>query len=940
MYLATSISNALKIEPGEGRPLALLLAHSFFAGIALVSFNVASRALFLSVFPADFLPYVYLTSAVVTPATGWAYNRFERAVSFQTLLSGTLIFLTLSVLIFYQSLLIGDPRWTAFGVLVWYSVLFALLSVELWGAAGRLFTLQQGKRLFGLVATGEIVASTIGGFATPLFMQLNGTPSLLLVSCGGLVFCLVFVGVMVRHYGDRLAGGEESREPEQPPERMRDLLRHRYVRLLFLVYLITVTVGHLLEFVFYDQARGRYADEDALARFFGNFMGLEQVLALVLLTFVTARLITRLGIRLSLRVRPIVLLAGSFSLILSAVFSSGGALYFWLAFGTKIADKVLYRSINAPCFLLLYQPLPRNRRLGTQVAIESTIGPIAGGVAGLILLGYRWLGVVNPVYLNLVTFGLIAGWIFVGLRVYGEYRQTLSNALVTRTLEGGAIALDEAELMDVVRASLESPFAGEVIYALDLLEKSEIEIEDNLITLLEHRDPHVRSDALGRLMRMDSPQSSPAVRRLLENEHDPRVQAAALKALCEIEEAEDVETVSAYLEHPDPTIRAGAVVGLLRSGGLDGILMAGRQVISGERSEDPNERAFVADVLGEVGVRSFYRPLAQLLHDEDSTVRRRALVASGKVRSPRLWPAVLEAVSDRMIYRDAMAALAEGGDSALMVLRAGFMSSATSNVVKARIARVMGRIGTPRAISFLEEHLNYDERDVRSEVLHSLHLCGYSPSKDKGAEILRVLRKESADAAFALALAVDLGDAEPWDLVRRALLREIQQIQRRCLYFLTFLFDSRTLMHANDSLQNPSPEQRAYALEVLDTTISRSLKPMVMPLFETSDPARRLGRLNALFPQQSLGRARRLLDIAGGGDRWRNPWTRACAIRLLVEQDHRDEVEVVVMARPTDEPLTCEVLMWGLWKLKHPRYEALCEELMRRCESVASCTRN
>ena len=97
---------------------------------------------------------------------------------------------------------------------------------------------------------------------------------------------------------------------------------------------------------------------------------------------------------------------------------------------------------------------------------------------------------------------------------------------------------------------------------------------------------------------------------------------------------------------------------------------------------------------------------------------------------------------------------------------------------------------------------------------------------------------------------------------------------------------------------------------------------MVMPLFDSSDPARRLGRLNVLFPRQRLSRARRLLEIAGGGDHWRHPWTRACATRLLVEQEHRDEVEGVMTVRSVDERFTCEVLLWGLYR--EDLYESMC----------------
>ena len=62
MHFRTLLS-AFNIAPGEGLPVALLLSHSFFMGLAGVLFYTAASAVFLAAVAPTTLPYVYMTSS-------------------------------------------------------------------------------------------------------------------------------------------------------------------------------------------------------------------------------------------------------------------------------------------------------------------------------------------------------------------------------------------------------------------------------------------------------------------------------------------------------------------------------------------------------------------------------------------------------------------------------------------------------------------------------------------------------------------------------------------------------------------------------------------------------------------------------------------------------------------------------------------------------------
>jgi hypothetical protein len=63
-----------------------------------------------------------------------------------------------------------------------------------------------------------------------------------------------------------------------------------------------------------------------------------------------------------------------------------GHLFFWLTALTKLCDEVLWKSIDDPVFLILYQPLPAQQRFTVQIAMQGIMGPVAVALSGAILV--------------------------------------------------------------------------------------------------------------------------------------------------------------------------------------------------------------------------------------------------------------------------------------------------------------------------------------------------------------------------------------------------------------------------------------------------------------------------------------------------------------------------------------------------------------------------
>src|ERR1700731_1918499 len=114
---------------------------------------------------------------------------------------------------------------------------------------------------------------------------------------------------------------------------------------------------------------------------------------------------------------------------------------------------------------------------------------------------------------------------------------------------------------------------------------------------------------------------------------DARVRAAAIDAFCALGRDKSVRSVKAFLMDPDPGIRSAAVTGMIRYGGLDGILVAAEALKQLLGNPHTAMRAHAAKVLGAIGVKNFYQPVLELMNDGEPGVRRQAILAAGQLKS-------------------------------------------------------------------------------------------------------------------------------------------------------------------------------------------------------------------------------------------------------------------------------------------------------------------
>ncbi|EIJ42453.1 hypothetical protein BegalDRAFT_1573 [Beggiatoa alba B18LD] len=904
--------------------LLLLLVQSFFNDVSVLFFDTIANTLFLANFGSQQLPYVYILSAFVIVIVGIFYARLEAYLSPTRLLITMMFILLFAVLGFYLFALLSNADSLGMLLMIWRGVHFTLINLVFWALIGFLFNVRQGKRLFGLIIGGEVVGDVLGGITVTQLVSVISTVHLILFSAICIVFSLIFMFYTIHYYAHQFQLNPEE-EPEIERKPLHKLWQDHYLKLFFILSIISTIGANFTDFIFYDTVEAAYSSETEIAAFFGTYFAIQGIINLLFTTLLSGKLLTHYGVGLGLIALPTSVLCG---LGLASAFAQLETLphsFFWIIVATTMADVVLRLSLETPTFRILYQPFLSGERLYIQGLRESIVEPLAVGLAGVILLilnNFFHLSGLQIVYINLF---ILLAWIATAALLRKEYTSVLLSALAKHKLGRGALELHDGSSIAVLQKGLASSRATEVIYCLELLEEIEHQsLIDTLIKLLEHPAPSVRVHVLYKIEKHPIPRALNMVKKCIQQESHSEVIGAGLRTLCALQEAEAVEFVLPYLQHPDTEIKKGAMVGLLRSSGLDGILAAGETLNQLLSSANVEERKFSANVLGNIGITTFYRPLQTLLQDPDIEVRQQAIIATSKLKTVKLIPLLIDNLSHYELRNQVTQVLTQFGEQILPAVEEAFERNLLNNFSRVRLLRVCGRIGGLKIQTFLQKQTAFPAQDVRQQVFESLVNCGYRAlGKEARQQTVNLIHQEVANMTALLASVRDIGDASEDALLIRALQQEIKTGLMQTFSLLSFLYPRRTIQRVKAELLLSLPkaflqERRAYALEALDNLLPQDLKGLIFPFLDDVPPIAQLQRLQNQFPQTALSREQRLLMLLTRPTDKGSTWTRACVLFSIGQNPEPLFYEAVKHNANYTDFVVKETANWVLAKFTHP----------------------
>ncbi len=919
----TKIHELLNLRQGEAHTVRLLMLYSFFQSMALALFFTAASALFLTHYPIGHLPYVYIAACWLLLLLYTSYGKLEKYFPGRVFMLLDVAVLFVSILLFRLGYSFVEVGWLSFGLIIWHRVMSVYLSSGFGKLVLLLFDVRQSKRLLGLVSSMEVPASVLGYLLASMLVPRIGTENLLWVSATGLLLALGFLALLIKD-GKLTAAAEQQKAPVPAPAPVQEkhvpsFFQNGFIYALSITCFLAVITFTLIEFSFLSQVDERFKDEARIAYFLGIFLGIGQLAAFFIKSFFYGYLLRRFGIRWALFVLPLVLGAIVLFGVLSTTFSNENLLLVWFWVVIMMTSDTLKSALYNNTFLSLLQPLQHKLKLAGYEVL-GIVEAIAFGVSGLLLLGLLMFNALSLLFFSVFLLLVIVAWARSISHLNKSYVHTLELALKKRMLEGSSLQLNDPQTLELLNAKLNSDYAGEVLYALEILCKSTgNKVPELLQQLLQHPEPEVRREVLRRIEQLRLLSLQESVRARIEEEEIKVIKKQAIRVYCYLGEASVVEEVSPYLESEEELVQTGALVGLICFGGINGIILAGQRLNEYVHSPDPNKRAFAADVIGEVGIHHFYHPLLKLLDDEKVQVRKAALKAAGLIGHARLFAPMLKAVSSPQVFESAINALIQAGEQVISLFESEFDSPDYNPVRLRRLVHICGKVNGSKSINLLKSKLYFKNIEVRNQVLHSLSLCHYKPYAEEREEVIKTIHAELRDAAWFLNCIEVIGntagkvDSVYYAHLLRALQVEMHHLKKRLLLLVSFIYHSSDVFHIWSSLKTGSKEKRANAIEILDVMVSKELSAVILPLLEDFPLHQQVKILNARYPQKKLSINAYLQKLINRQEvPVVNIWTQAISLYVVKQLQLNSLASEVILAVSHPNKLVAETALWTL----------------------------
>jgi AAA family ATP:ADP antiporter len=840
------LDEILRLRRQELKPALLMFSFCLCAVGAVIVARSVRDTLFLAHVSAGELPSMYIWASATLSVASLLYARVAERFRRDWMVAFTPALMGLSIVAARFALDSGE--WIYYALYVWVEVIGSLTMIQFWTLASDLYTAREAKRLFGLIAAGGTVANVVAGFAVSGLAPSIGAENLLFLS-GGLFAAAAALGLITgRVLAARLRGRVRDRQRRTTAAQGAPVgpLVTPHLRSVGAIVFFTFLTTTFVDYQFKALAAGTFGqDVEGMAQYFGAFFAITGCLALFVQFGMTGRLLEKLGVVPALLILPLALGGGSAFLILQPVL--------WAATLAKGADMVLRYTVNDATLQLLYLPVPPAARARAKAFIDGLLKPATMALAGALLVVYReWALSVSP--LSMFALVLVGLWGATVLRLRSEYVQSLRDTLSRRRLAlGSASQRLGGDAARVLRAALGSSTEREVVNALELADRVNENLAAAVAPLLGHGSPRVRRLACDYLARSGATEHANNVFLCFEDP-DTEVQAAAIQAYCALGKERAAQSVRPYLDSPDAPVKAAAVVSTMRYGGLDGVVNAAHALKGLLTHAHPSQRAQGARVLGEIGVANFYQSLIDLLGDSDLEVRRAAIRASTRIRTPELVPTLLERLGERETSREAAHALAAQGASIEPVIAGVLRNPQAPLEMRRHAPRVLARLASPEALASLANHVDDAEEGVRRAAIQSLaRVTRHNPDAQiDRRKVASATMLEVGRCYQALAAAEGLGLAEsPADkaatLLSSALREKVDRILERVFLLLGILHPRAELELVQSNLRDPSPAARANAVEILDNILSRPLKRRLLPLLDDTPRQRKLRDGGKLF---------------------------------------------------------------------------------------------
>lgn len=445
----SQIRQFFKLQSDEFGLVSLIGFLLFSNSVAQQISQISAVSNFLSTGGVNQILIVWIIDSIVILVMmgiqSLVIDRFNRI----SLISWVFFIFALSFVILRLLFTMHAPLWFNYGLLYLISEQqLLLMPMIIWILASEIFSMAQAKRLFPIIASGEFIGRLVGigiSALTPSIIRL--IPDLRnedFLNFNTLIYLIAYLLVMTGLRNVKLRQTAQTKETmkESLTEGwgfIRDVPVFRYLALVILLVLVTDTI---VEFRFLVVTDSMYLDNPSQYQVFYSFYRLGiTILALLLQTFLTGRIITNIKLKYLFFLEPFGSLISSIWILFPATLIN--------TLGSMVFLKIPQTTIGKSTRKTFQSLVPEERRGRVGIFMDSYLfsaGTLLGcGISGIVIIIGNFIG-SSTYHVYYLAFALLSSLfaVFSAYRLMSTYDSSMLNWRLKRR-ERGKSVLDKLD---------------------------------------------------------------------------------------------------------------------------------------------------------------------------------------------------------------------------------------------------------------------------------------------------------------------------------------------------------------------------------------------------------------------------------------------------------------------------------------------------------------
>src|SRR5437762_7118330 len=377
-FLAAAQSRIVDVKPEEIRALWLGFAFHF---LILTGYYIMRpiRDSIAAGSRLETLPWMFTATLVAMLIANTLFAAIVARMSRRKFIPLAYTFFIFNLALFFVLMRTGSPEqqvWIGRALYVWVSVFNLFNTAIFWAFMTDLFTVEQGKRLYGFIAVGGSLGGVLGPFITARYVQNIGPANLLAISALIFAIAAALVQFFPNNFTDRnkpVKGGGEEPIGGSAWSGLTHIFHSPYLLGLAGSMLLYTTTSTWAYFQQSDLTRSALANSGARTIFLAHLDIWVNSITVVIQIFLTGRLLKWFGVGFTLFALPFISMLGfgamglAASLAMLAVF--------------QVARRAAAYALMRPSREILFTVLKREDKYKVK-SVTDTLGYRTGDQIG------------------------------------------------------------------------------------------------------------------------------------------------------------------------------------------------------------------------------------------------------------------------------------------------------------------------------------------------------------------------------------------------------------------------------------------------------------------------------------------------------------------------------------------------------------------------------